>query len=148
METTSHRSALLFTLLLASCASAVPSTQELQSENWLASNRGRGVAIVVYQQAEMNVLTPGQATANSAGGLAAAALVDSFTRPDGTRLALPSSSHLLAQRYHDDLEAATGLRVVAINVDHLALPIPDEFTDYAEASRQSSCSRSLFLTIS
>ena len=91
--------------MITGSLSACVTTQTVGVSNAnLASEFGdREIAIVVYAEPRLHVVTPGDVT-----GLG---LIDGLTRPDGSPAVFPSPSHLIASRLKANLDSKTDLNL-------------------------------------
>lgn len=87
---------LVGVLLLSGCLNVKVEPVKLGSGT-LSSIKGQPVEVVVYEAAPLQVFTPGAVVG---GGL-----IDYMTRPDGSRIALPSPSYLISTSMRSKLTA-------------------------------------------
>jgi hypothetical protein len=106
---------LCMTLSVALALTGCMSVKDIAADgkNIPAGMRGSPVAISVVKEPLMDVMTPGSV----AGTGIVPGVIDSMTRPDGTRLAMPSPSYLVAQALRERLPAVTGLTFAEVPSD-------------------------------
>ena len=100
-------------VLLSGCSSIAVVQSTVPS---LHSEFGdRSISVVAYSEPRMNVVTPGDAVG---GGL-----IDDLTRPDGSRINIPSPSYLVAKELRDTL--AANLQLKLGEVPNALAPAPE-----------------------
>ncbi|MFU8813706.1 MAG: hypothetical protein ACNA7W_00055 [Pseudomonadales bacterium] len=95
---------LLLTMVTASLGACVTTqTVEVSNASLRSEFGDREIAVVVYSEPRLHVVTPGDVT-----GLG---LLDGLTRPDGSPAVFPSPSELIASRLKTNLGSKTDLNL-------------------------------------
>ena len=102
----------MLALILGGCVTT--QTVEVSRSALHAEFEAREIAILVYSEPQMAVVTPGDVTG--------AGLIDALTRPDGSRVAFASPSHRIASRLKTTLDSGTNLNFQ--NVASVSAPPP------------------------
>lgn len=104
--------ATICTLILGGCVTT--QTVEVTRSALHAEFEDRVIAILVYSESQMALVTPGDITG--------AGLLDGLTRPDGTKVAFASPSLQIANRLKTTLDSGTDLNFQ--NVASVSAPPP------------------------
>ena len=104
--------ATICTLIPGGCVTTQP--VEVTRSALHAEFEDRAIAVLVYSEPQMAVVTPGDITG--------AGLLDGLTRPDGSKVAFPSPSLQIAGRLKTTLDSGTDLNFQ--NVASVSAPPP------------------------
>lgn len=94
---------LALALAIGASAASLPNPATLPAQTASAPMPAR---IVVYEAPTLNLVTPGE--------IAGGGLIDNLTRPDGSKIQLPSPSFLFATALRDNLSSRLGMPMSSV----------------------------------